>query len=207
MASLILIVILITTVGEMITQPSFGAEIGLEILVVINTVLVKLLVGHALCLFKSFCRGASGFSSSEPPPTPGPFAVGLSRNEGTIPGIGVAMPLSMLQGSATQMPQAHMMGINQMNPGSVTSSNIPPAIGGFANPMANIQGASTSGLQNFQIGGVFNLPQGGQMAPIPGLNAYQPGMMDVRVPGMALGGNIGMPPPPPPTMPHGSAPQ
>lgn len=79
----------------------------------------------------------------------------------------------MMQGSATQMPQAHMMGINQMNPGSVTSSNIPPAIGGFANPMANIQGASTSGLQNFQIGGVFNLPQGGQMAPIPGLNAYQ----------------------------------
>ncbi|CAL9165623.1 unnamed protein product [Musa hybrid cultivar] len=276
-------------------------------------------------------RSASGFSASEPPPTPGPFAVGLSRNEGTIPGIGVAMPLSvpsidgsdqgeqrqpfpgnmppgapplppgphpsllasgqqqvyqqvppvhqqhqpfsqqmpsmpistnlpqlqppllphphgppprpplaplgmsasypssipgsmpmpsslvpsmtpsfpnsmMMQGSATQMPQAHMMGINQMNPGSVTSSNIPPAIGGFANPMANIQGASTSGLQNFQIGGVFNLPQGGQMAPIPGLNAYQPGMMDVRVPGMALGGNIGMPPPPP-TMPHGSAPQ
>lgn len=55
MASLILIVILITAAGAMITQPSFGAEIGLEILVVINTVLVKLLVGHALCLFKSFC--------------------------------------------------------------------------------------------------------------------------------------------------------
>ncbi|XP_022010247.1 flowering time control protein FY isoform X1 [Helianthus annuus] len=30
----------------------------------------------------------------EPPTTPGAFAAGLSRNEGTIPGIGVAMPLS-----------------------------------------------------------------------------------------------------------------
>lgn len=29
------------------------------------------------------------------PPTPGPFPPGLTRNEGTIPGIGVAMPLSL----------------------------------------------------------------------------------------------------------------
>lgn len=34
------------------------------------------------------------FTGPEPPTTPGPFA-GLNRNEGTIPGIGVAMPLSL----------------------------------------------------------------------------------------------------------------
>lgn len=34
------------------------------------------------------------FTGQEPPATPGPFP-GLNRNEGTIPGIGVAMPLSL----------------------------------------------------------------------------------------------------------------
>ena len=34
------------------------------------------------------------FAGPEPPTTPGPFA-GMNRNEGTIPGIGVAMPLSL----------------------------------------------------------------------------------------------------------------
>lgn len=288
-------------------------------------------------------RTVSGFPVPEPPPTPGPFAAGLSRNEGTIPGIGVAMPLSVpsldgsdqgqqrqpipgilpsgapplppgphpsllasgqqqafqqisqqaapqqqqhmpfsqqlvslplpppnlpqlqppshlpllqhphgprpppqlqplgispsipssmpssmplpssmapsltlplpnpmvMQGSGNQMispmPQGHMMSLNQMHSGPVTNSNIPP-IGGFANGITNIQGATNAtGLQNFPLGGMFNRPQGGQIGPVPGLNAYQPGMMDVRVPGVALGGNIGLPPPPP--LPHGSAPQ
>ncbi|PWZ31457.1 hypothetical protein Zm00014a_020726 [Zea mays] len=39
-------------------------------------------------------RGMGGFQMPEPPITPGPFAPGLSRNEGTIPGIGVAMTLA-----------------------------------------------------------------------------------------------------------------
>nr|XP_043610020.1 flowering time control protein FY isoform X2 [Erigeron canadensis] len=39
-------------------------------------------------------RMSVNFSGSEPPTTPGPFA-GMNRNEGTIPGIGVAMPLSL----------------------------------------------------------------------------------------------------------------
>ncbi|XP_010938598.1 flowering time control protein FY [Elaeis guineensis] len=287
-------------------------------------------------------RTASGFPVPEPPPTPGPFAAGLSRNEGTIPGIGVAMPLSVpsldgsdqgeqrqpipgilpsgapplppgphpsllasgqqqafqqiplqappqqqqmpfsqqmvslplpppnlpqlqppshlpllqhphgprppplqlpplgsisssmpgsmplpssmapslplplpnpmvMQGSGNQMlspmPQGSMMGLNQMHSGPVNASNIPP-VGGFSNGITNIQGATNAaGLQNFPVGGMFNRPQGGQIGPIPGLNAYQPGMMDVRVPGMALGGNMGLPPPPPPPLPHGSAPQ
>ncbi|KAK9154693.1 hypothetical protein Sjap_002173 [Stephania japonica] len=40
-------------------------------------------------------RPTSNFSIPEPPTTPGPFSGGLTRNEGTIPGIGVAMPLSL----------------------------------------------------------------------------------------------------------------
>ncbi|KAK9128936.1 hypothetical protein Syun_017733 [Stephania yunnanensis] len=40
-------------------------------------------------------RPTSNFSIPEPPTTPGPFGSGLTRNEGTIPGIGVAMPLSI----------------------------------------------------------------------------------------------------------------
>uniref|UniRef100_A0A0E0JTN3 Uncharacterized protein n=1 Tax=Oryza punctata TaxID=4537 RepID=A0A0E0JTN3_ORYPU len=38
-------------------------------------------------------RAMGGFQMPEPSTTPGPFNTGLSRNEGTIPGIGVAMPL------------------------------------------------------------------------------------------------------------------
>ncbi|KAK6163054.1 hypothetical protein DH2020_002895 [Rehmannia glutinosa] len=35
------------------------------------------------------------FPVPEPPTTPGPFGAGSARNEGTIPGIGVAMPLAI----------------------------------------------------------------------------------------------------------------
>lgn len=35
------------------------------------------------------------FQMAEPPTTPGPFGAGLARNEGTIPGIGAAMPLAI----------------------------------------------------------------------------------------------------------------
>ncbi|XP_076960620.1 flowering time control protein FY-like [Bidens hawaiensis] len=44
-----------------------------------------------------------GFLGPEPPTTPGPFA-GLNRNEGTIPGIGVAMPLSLDTSQGDQKP-------------------------------------------------------------------------------------------------------
>ncbi|KAL3829798.1 hypothetical protein ACJIZ3_018600 [Penstemon smallii] len=40
-------------------------------------------------------RPPGPFPVHEPPSTPGPFGAGLARNEGTIPGIGVAMPLSV----------------------------------------------------------------------------------------------------------------
>ncbi|KAJ6831487.1 flowering time control protein FY [Iris pallida] len=281
-------------------------------------------------------RTMSGFPISESPPTPGAFAVGLSRNEGTIPGIGVAMPLSVqsldgsdqgeqrqqipgilpsgapplppgphpsllasgqqqtyqqmpqqvlppqqpqhqhspfpqqmsqmllppnlpqlqphlpllshphlprppsqisplgmpgslpmpssmaqshpsplqnpmvMQASANQMispmPQAHMMGLNQMHSGPLPTGSIQPNMGGFASGMTNIQGVpGAGGVQNFPMGTVFNRPQGGQMGQIPGLSSFQPGMVDVRAHGMGLGGNMGLPPTPP--LPPGSAPQ
>lgn len=40
-------------------------------------------------------RFTGNFPASDGPTTPGPFAAGLNRNEGTIPGVGVAMPLSV----------------------------------------------------------------------------------------------------------------
>uniref|UniRef100_A0A803MYB2 Uncharacterized protein n=1 Tax=Chenopodium quinoa TaxID=63459 RepID=A0A803MYB2_CHEQI len=40
-------------------------------------------------------RAAGNFTIQEQPTTPGPFPPGLSRNEGTIPGVGAAMPLSI----------------------------------------------------------------------------------------------------------------
>ncbi|KAG0453436.1 hypothetical protein HPP92_024740 [Vanilla planifolia] len=53
-------------------------------------------------------RAMSGYPMADAPPTPGAFAAGLARNEGTIPGIGVAVPLSVqsLDGSEQeQRPQ------------------------------------------------------------------------------------------------------
>lgn len=52
------------------------------------------------------------FSMAEPPTTPGPFGAGLARNEGTIPGIGVAMPLAIpsLDSSAQGDQKAPMSG-------------------------------------------------------------------------------------------------
>lgn len=275
-------------------------------------------------------RSATGFPLPEPPTTPGPFASGLTRNDGTIPGVGVAMPLSLpsldtsdqgeqrqplpgtlpvgapplppgphpsvlasgqqqayqqfppqqqqlmlsqqapsvppqptnltqlqpsshlpllphphltrpplpplpppgmavnipssmpgslpmpssmstslplhipgptgMQGSANQMMppmlQSHMIGMNPMHSGPIPSNTIQPLMGGFANGMTNLQGASSaSSTQSYQLGGVFNRTQTG---PIPGLNSYQSGN-----PTMGMGG---LPPPPPPHQ-HGSTPQ
>lgn len=40
-------------------------------------------------------RQTGNFPMPDAPPTPGPFSSGVPRNEGTIPGIGVAMPMSV----------------------------------------------------------------------------------------------------------------
>lgn len=44
------------------------------------------------------------FQVAEPPTTPGPFGSGLARNEGTIPGIGAAMPLLDSSAQGDQQP-------------------------------------------------------------------------------------------------------
>ncbi|KAL0397631.1 UNVERIFIED_CONTAM: Flowering time control protein FY [Sesamum calycinum] len=78
-----------SAVVAMITQQNFGAEIGLEIQLVINSIRDQI---------KSPAMGGRvpvPFQVPEAPTTPGPFGAGLARNEGTIPGIGVAMPLAI----------------------------------------------------------------------------------------------------------------
>ncbi|KAH8512673.1 hypothetical protein H0E87_006093 [Populus deltoides] len=50
-------------------------------------------------------RFPGNFHVPEPPTTPGPFAPGLTRNEGTIPGVGAAMPLSITSLDASQGEQ------------------------------------------------------------------------------------------------------
>lgn len=60
------------------------------------------------------------FTIAEGPTTPGPFAPGLTRNEGTIPGVGVAMPLSI---PSLDMPQGEQ---KQPHPVSMGAPPLPP---------------------------------------------------------------------------------
>lgn len=69
-------------------------------------------------------RMTGNFPVSEGPTTPGPFPPGLTRNEGTIPGIGIAMPLSnpsldtSIQGDQKQPHQVTMpLGAPPLPPG------------------------------------------------------------------------------------------
>lgn len=67
-------------------------------------------------------RMPGSFPGPEPPTTPGPFAPGLSRNEGTIPGVGAAMPLSFpshdqSQGEHRPLPASIPLGAPPLPPG------------------------------------------------------------------------------------------
>lgn len=69
-------------------------------------------------------RMTGSFPVPEGPTTPGPFAPGLTRNEGTIPGVGVAMPLSIpsldpsAQGEQKQpLPGSMPLGAPPLPPG------------------------------------------------------------------------------------------
>ncbi|CAK7336538.1 unnamed protein product [Dovyalis caffra] len=57
-------------------------------------------------------RFPGNFPVPEQPTTPGPFAPGLTRNEGTIPGIGAAMPLSIPSLDASQGDQKQSLPIS-----------------------------------------------------------------------------------------------
>ncbi|KAL6288777.1 hypothetical protein ACE6H2_006287 [Prunus campanulata] len=54
-------------------------------------------------------RMTGNFPVAEGPPTPGPFPPGLTRNEGTIPGVGVAMPLSLDASTQGEQQQPHAL--------------------------------------------------------------------------------------------------
>ncbi|PON60046.1 Guanine nucleotide-binding protein, beta subunit [Parasponia andersonii] len=68
-------------------------------------------------------RFSGNFPISEVPTTPGPFPPGLTRNEGTIPGVGVAMPLSIpsldtsAQGDQKHHPISMPLGAPPLPPG------------------------------------------------------------------------------------------
>ena len=61
-------------------------------------------------------RAAGNFSVAEPP-TPGPFPPGLARNEGTIPGVGAAMPLSIPPIDTSQAEQKQTLPAPPLPPG------------------------------------------------------------------------------------------
>ncbi|XP_030509661.1 flowering time control protein FY isoform X2 [Cannabis sativa] len=68
-------------------------------------------------------RFPGNFPVSDGPTTPGPFPPGLTRNEGTIPGVGVAMPLSIpsldpsAQGDQKHHPISMPLGAPPLPPG------------------------------------------------------------------------------------------
>ncbi|XP_068660434.1 flowering time control protein FY [Aristolochia californica] len=66
-------------------------------------------------------RAAGGFPVPENPPTPGPFVPGLTRNEGAIPGVGMAMPLSLDTSDQVGEQRQPLMGAPPLPPG------LPPA--------------------------------------------------------------------------------
>lgn len=79
-------------------------------------------------------RTTTNFPIPEGPTTPGPFPPGLTRNEGTIPGVGAAMPLSIpsLDTSQGEQKQGHPvsmpMGAPPLPPGphpSLLATNQP----------------------------------------------------------------------------------
>lgn len=88
----------------------------------------------------------------------------------------LAMPGQGLQGSATQIPQLSQppLGMNPMIAGPMAGSSVPPALNNFSNGMTSAHvPSSTAAGQGFVVSGVFGRPQSGQLAPVPGINAYQ----------------------------------
>ncbi|KAL4203740.1 hypothetical protein AMTRI_Chr01g129530 [Amborella trichopoda] len=139
---------------------------------------------------------------------PNPLPVTALPSDSILQRPGAPLPQTPVLGSPHYQPMYAMQGqppMNVMHSGSVSSGNVQPMMGGFANGVTGLQGPSTSGAATYAMGGVFSRPPVGQLAPIPGLNAYQAGapMMDARAPGAALGPNVGMGPGLPPHS-HGS---
>ncbi|KAJ8755935.1 hypothetical protein K2173_024480 [Erythroxylum novogranatense] len=134
-------------------------------------------------------RMPGNFPVSEQPTTPGPFLPGLTRNEGTIPGIGIAMPPSIqLDGSGDQ---------KQPHPNSLPlgAPPLPPG----PHPSLLQQGYQQNPQQQQQ-----HPPQMPPMAmPPPNMQQLQPPAHLPLLPHP----HLTRPPPGPPQMPpHGSLP-
>ncbi|KAF3434280.1 hypothetical protein FNV43_RR25383 [Rhamnella rubrinervis] len=140
-------------------------------------------------------RVTGNFPASEGPTTPGPFAPGLTRNEGTIPGIGVAMPLSLdtsIQGDQKQPHQASMpLGAPPLPPGphpSLLSQQQPYQQNPQQIPQQQHQHQQHQGLQQ-------------QMPPLP---MPPPNMQQLQPPShLPLLPHPHLPRPPPQMPPHG----
>ncbi|KAL6570086.1 hypothetical protein OROMI_014600 [Orobanche minor] len=102
-------------------------------------------------------RGFVPFPMLEPPTTPGPFGPGLARNEGTIPGIGVPMPLNIPSlDSSSQGEQKPPISISM----PLGAPPLPPG------PHPSLRGKQQSYQQNAQpVQQHQTLPQ--QMSSLP----------------------------------------
>ncbi|KAG4957755.1 hypothetical protein JHK82_043587 [Glycine max] len=132
-------------------------------------------------------RMGGNFTIAEGPTTPGPFAPGLTRNEGTIPGVGVAMPLSI---PSLDMPQGEQ---KQPHPVSMGAPPLPPG----PHPSllnANQQQPYQQNPQQIPQHQHQALPQ--QMGPLP----MPPNMQQLQHPSHSPFPNM---PRPPPQMPIG----
>lgn len=114
-------------------------------------------------------RGAGNYLMPEPPTTPGPFPPGLSRNEGTIPGVGAAMPLSLPSidtNSQGEQKQAH--------PSSMPSGAPPLPPGPHPSQLGSNQ---PQGYHNPQ-----QMPQQGHPQQMPSFPQPPPNMPQIQPP-------------------------
>lgn len=153
-------------------------------------------------------RSSNNFQTSEGPTTPGPFAAGgTMRGEGTIPGVGAAMPLSLPTLDTT--PQAEQ-------PQQSVLGSAPPGVhpGGPHPPFAPHPSIATSTQQMYQQTQQQQQHQMGHLPhPPPPLPPQPPHLQQqqqqqlqhpqqVQAPPMPLGLHPHPPPPPRPPLPQ-----
>lgn len=139
-------------------------------------------------------RPAANFPVPEGPATPGPFPPGLSRNEGTIPGVGAAMPLSnpSLDTSQGEQKQGH--------PGSMPMG--PPPLPPGPHPSLLATGQPQAYQHNPQ-----QMPQQGVPQQMPSYPQPPPNMPQLQPPSrMPLLPHPHLARPPPQMSPHNMPP-
>ncbi|KAL9255573.1 Flowering time control protein FY-like protein [Drosera capensis] len=160
-------------------------------------------------------RIPGNFHMPDAPPTPGAFAPGLARNEGTIPGIGAPMPLSIPSqeaGSQGEGMQGHpgliLSGAPPLPPGphpSVLAGNQPPQYQPNPQQITQPQGPPQQ-MPSFQLppSHMLHLPHGHFPRPPPQISPLNiPSNISTPTPGsmpmsssmpMQMPGPMGMQP-------------